>query len=404
MSRKLSSAEEARRTSPTLDMDGIEQAVALARCLIGSIDLDLSLDVVSDVQSRFGDSKETPWLRFDLGDGASWFSRVDELGGRSQLDQPPSEVQSAIPEKGALRATHAYMKMLAAQAAGLLAPREATYEEAERLRASALTLSGVEGVAHEILNEFPTDGSSASTEPLIPAIKTLYPAFAMNSRQAAYLLAGSALLNLWPQELVRNASLSKPPGNGPHRMRQEIAQVLRSPFTPGTALASEPLAFAVAPLLLDANSAEHVVDLIDTLMDDVAERINVATRTSQSINEYQERVFFAIPAALASMMISNAFRGSCKLPGVHVPVALTQRDNQRHEVNTERWVRMQDALVFQAADVISQGRAWASLKLQVQGRCQEQGEKGARAQAQQFVSLRILPKALSNRLLCENSD
>ena len=226
----------------------------------------------------------------------------------------------------------------------------------------------------------------------------------MNARQAAYLLAGAAVLNLWPQELVRNASVSKPPGNGPHRMREEIAQVLRSPFTPGTALASEPLAFAVAPLLLNANTAAQVVDLIDMLMDDAGERLNSATQTSQNINEYQEQVFFAIPAALASMMISNAFRGSCKLRGVHVPIALTQRDNRRHEVNTERWVRMQDALIFQAADIITQGKAWASLKLQVQGRRQELGVKGARAQAQQFVSRRILPKVLSNRLLCEDSD
>src|SRR5690349_17566984 len=127
MSQELSSAEEARRTSPTLDMDGIEQAVALGRCLIGSIDLDLSLNIVSDVQSRYGDGKETPWLRFDLGDGSSWFSRVDELGGRSQPDQPPGEMQPVIKGKRALSATHAYTKMLTAQVAGLLAPREATY-------------------------------------------------------------------------------------------------------------------------------------------------------------------------------------------------------------------------------------------------------------------------------------
>jgi hypothetical protein len=272
-------------------MDGIEQAVALGRCLIGSIALDLKLSTMSAVNSQFGDSKETPWLRVDYKDGSRWFSRVDELGGRSQGQTPSGEVLPIMVNEDELPATHAYMRMLAAQNAGLLSSREPTYKEAERLRSSALTLSGVEGVAHEILSKFPTDGTKTSVDSLIVAVKTLYRAFAVSARQAAYLLAGAVILKLWPRELVINSAAAEPPGDGPHRMREGIAEALRSPATPKTALASESLGFGVAPLLM-INEAARVMDMVDTLMDDAAERLNAAVQTSQSLSDYQEQVFF----------------------------------------------------------------------------------------------------------------
>jgi hypothetical protein len=98
-------------------------------------------------------------------------------------------------------------------------------------------------------------------------------------------------------------------------------------------------------------------------------------------------------------MISNALRGSRRIWDIRVPDELIERDKRRHEVNTERWVRMDDALAFQAVDIISEGRAWASLKREVESRRVKEGAKGARARAQQYVNARILSKRLGERLL-----
>src|SRR5664280_1919497 len=149
-----------------------------------------------------------------------------------------------------LNRPHTYMEMLSILSAGVL-PRDPTEAEEQRIRASAITVSGAEGAAQDVLDRFSTKGSNTAIEELITATKVLYELFAINARQAAYLVAGATLLGLWPAELVRNASANEPPGDGPHRMVEGIRSALGlQPTGLQDALRSEPLDFAVAPLLL----------------------------------------------------------------------------------------------------------------------------------------------------------
>src|SRR5664280_620071 len=141
-----------------------------------------------------------------------------------------------------LNRPHTYMEMLSILSAGLL-PRDPTEAEEQRIRASAITLSGAEGAAQDVLDRFSTKGSNTAIEELITATKVLYELFAINARQAAYLVAGATLLGLWPAELVRNASANEPPGDGPHRMVEGIRSALGlQPTGLQDALRSEPLA------------------------------------------------------------------------------------------------------------------------------------------------------------------
>ncbi len=399
MTQALSPEEEVPKISPTMRMDDIERIVALGRCLIGSINLDLHLESISAGQAAFGNAKSTPWIRVSLDEGSSRYVKVDKQAGRSQATPPAEEICDLTVNQNAKPATHTYMEMLSILSAGLL-PRDPTEAEEQRIRASAITLSGAEGAAQDVLDRFSTKGSNTAIEELITATKVLYELFAINARQAAYLVAGATLLGLWPAELVRNASANEPPGDGPHRMVEGIRSALGlQPTGLQDALRSEPLDFAVAPLLLIGNGDVRVLELVDALADDAAKRLKHATEAAKGIWDYQEEVFFAIPAALASMMISNAFHRSSGLDGVRVSEELVQRDRQRHSVNTERWVRMSDALAFQAADIITGGRAWAQLRLQVEEGCREGGPDGARAAVNQIVRGRLLPRALGDTLL-----
>src|SRR5664280_1862838 len=106
MTQALSPEEEVPKISPTMRMDDIERIVALGRCLIGSINLDLHLESISAGQAAFGNAKSTPWIRVSLDEGSSRYVKVDKQAGRSQATPPAEEICDLTVNQNAKPATH----------------------------------------------------------------------------------------------------------------------------------------------------------------------------------------------------------------------------------------------------------------------------------------------------------
>jgi hypothetical protein len=80
-----------------------------------------------------------------------------------------------------------------------------------------------------------------------------------------------------------------------------------------TLMSPDPLMAGMAPALLDLpREAGRGRLQIDALANDAAGQLRRASQEAETLDTYQERVFAAIPSALADIMISIAIQGVCK--------------------------------------------------------------------------------------------